>query len=91
MCERFLKHLRHAVEDRLRTALPGIEDDFHVKCRYGQQKKNASALWITRDAWAPYDDPRPNHDGRNTIRFQSEGGAGTAGIGVSPARSLGAG
>ena len=72
VCERFLEHLRHTVEDRLRTVLPGTEEDFHVKCRYGHQKKNASALWITRDAWVPYDDLPPSQKGRNAIRLQSE-------------------
>lgn len=73
VCQRFLKHMRHTVEDRLGTVLPGIEDDFHVKCRYGHQKKNASALWMTRDAWMRYDDPPPNLERRNAIRLQSEG------------------
>ena len=72
VCERFLEHLRHSVENRLGAVLPGIEDDFHVRCRYGEGKKHPSALWITRDAWVPYDDLPPSQDGRKTIMLRSE-------------------
>lgn len=73
VCKRFLEHLRNTLEDKLRMVLPGFEGNFGVKCRYGEKNKNASALWITRDAWLPYDDLPSNQEGRNAIMLQSEG------------------
>lgn len=73
MCKRFLEHLRNALEDKLTMVLPGFEGNFGVKQRYGEKNKNASALWITRDAWLPYDDLPPDQEGRNAIMLQSEG------------------
>ena len=67
VCERFLEHLRHIVEDRLGTILPDIEHDFHVRCRYGGDKRYSNRLWITRDGWMRYDDLPPNVDGRSAI------------------------
>ena len=74
VCRRFLEHLRNSVEDRLRTVRSDFEEGFRVKCRYGHQRKNASALWITRDAWTPFDGLPPNKEGRNTIRLQPDAG-----------------
>lgn len=89
VCERFLKHLRRAVEKRLRTELTGLGDDLHVKSRYGHQKKKASALWLTRDAWMPHDQ-LPSQEAVNVIRLQSEGrGRNSWYWGVSSPKRLG--
>ena len=71
VCERFLEHLRDTVEERLAAVPPGIEDGFHVRCRYGHEKKH-SILRITRDTWVPYYDVPSNQDGRSAIMLQSE-------------------
>ena len=71
VCERFLEHLRRNVEDRLGTVLQDIEDDFHVRCRYGREKKYSSTLRVYRDAWLRYDDVPPNQHGRSAIMLQS--------------------
>ncbi|MYD00364.1 MAG: hypothetical protein F4X13_14015 [Gammaproteobacteria bacterium] len=68
-CERFLEHLRHTVEDRLRAVLPGAEDDFHVTCRFRREK--TSVLSIYRDAWIRYDDPPSARQGRSAIMLHS--------------------
>ena len=73
VCERFLKHLRQIVEDRLRKAVPDIDADFYVRCRYEGNRRNSNCLWIARDGWIRYDDLAPNVDGRSTIRLESEG------------------
>ena len=77
VCERFLEHLRDTLEARLETVVPDIGDDFHVKCRYGQEKKHGNYLWIYRDAWVRYDDLPPNRDGRSAITLQSRRGRPT--------------
>ena len=69
VCERFLEHLRHTVEDRLPTVLPGIEDDFHVTCHYRRGKY--SSVSIYRDAWIRYDDLPSTQQGRSAIMLQS--------------------
>lgn len=72
VCERFLEHLRHTLANRLLKELPDIGSDFHVRCRYGREKKLASSVWITRDRWVRYDDLPSNRDGRSAIKIQSE-------------------
>ena len=49
VCERFLNRLRQIVEDRLREEVPDIDPDFHVRCRFGGDKRSSNYLWITRD------------------------------------------
>lgn len=73
VCERFLKHLRKIVEDRLREEMPAIDPDLHVRCRYGGDKRYSNCLWIARDGWIRYDDLLPNAHGRSAIRLESLG------------------
>ena len=90
VCERFLEHLRDTLEARLETVVPDIGDDFHVKCRYGQEKKHRSYLWIYRDSWVQYEDLPPNEDGRSAITLQSRRGRPTNWYsGVCSPKSLG--
>ena len=73
VCERFLERLRRIVEDRLREEVPDIDPDFHVRCRYGGNRRYSNRLWITVDGWARYDDLPPNVDGRSAVRLESGG------------------
>ncbi len=69
VCERFLEHLRHTLEDRLPTVLAGIKDDFHVTCHY--RGGRYSGVSIYRDAWIQYDDLPSTKQGRSAIALQS--------------------
>ena len=73
VCERFLKHLRNIVEDRLREQVPDIAPDFQVECHYGGDKRYSNWLWIARDSWTRYDGLPPNRYGRSAIRLESTG------------------
>ena len=73
VCQRFLEHLRHAVEDRLRAELGNVESGFHVLGHYGGEKKYSNRLRITCDGWVRYDDLPPNQAGRSAIMLQSAG------------------
>lgn len=71
LCERFLKHLCHEVEKRLRAEPFGAETDLRVRCRYGGERKYSNALWITRESWIRHEDTPSNEDGRHAIKLQS--------------------
>jgi len=73
VCERFLKHLRNIVEDRLREKVPDIAPDFRVECHYGGDNRYSNWLWIARDSWIRYDGLPPNRYGRSAIRLESTG------------------
>lgn len=73
ICERFLEHLRSAVEERLHEERRDIESGLHVRCHYGGEKKYSNRIKITRDGWVRYDDIPANMDGRSAIMLQSEG------------------
>lgn len=71
VCERFLKHLRNIVEDRLREEVPEIGTDFQVQCHYGGDEKRSNNLWIARNSWIQYEDPEANTGGRSAIRLEN--------------------
>ena len=73
VCERFLKHLRQIVENRLRKEVPDIDQDFLVRCGYGGDRRYSNYLSIALDGWIWYDDLPPNVDGRSAVRLESEG------------------
>jgi len=72
VCERFLKHLRNIVEDRLRQQAPGNDADIHVRCSFGGDRKFENCLYINRDGWIQYGDVRPSEDGRSAIRLEND-------------------
>ena len=73
VCERFLKHLRRTVENRLREQPFGTEADIHVRCSYGGEKKYSNVLWVTRDGWMRHEDTSLDRDGRTAIMLESGG------------------
>lgn len=73
VCERFLEHLRRIVEFRLHEEVTEIDPDFHVRCRFGGDRRYSNCLWIIRDGWIRYDHVPPNEDGRSAIRLESGG------------------
>ena len=67
ICERFLKHLRQEVENRVRE----IAADLQVECRYGGDRRHSNKLWITDKSWVTYDDGSTFLP-RTAIQFRSE-------------------
>ena len=75
VCERFLKHLRDAVEAGLRSEEPaGTARDFQVRCRYSREKGRRSVLWVNRQTWLQYDGVPNVRDGRSAVAIQASKG-----------------
>ena len=75
VCERFLEHLRDAVEAGLRSEEPaGTAQDFRVRCRYSREKGRHSFLWVNRQTWLQYDGVPNVRDGRRAVALKASKG-----------------
>ena len=74
VCQRFLRHLRHRVEERLREEFPATRD-LSVRWHYNDGRKNHIRLWISRDSWARSVSPGVVSDGCTMIMIHNSGRA----------------
>ena len=74
VCRRFLRHLSHRVEERLREEFPATRD-LSVRWHYNDGRKNHIRLWISRDSWTRSVPPGVVSDGRTMIMIHNSGKA----------------